>query len=220
MGGGGAQYVTTAGQLADFTLREFPRGNSHEPWRGLGTGCRDQRRPRQKTGSYGPGTLGKLLSARGTSGPSPASSSQASSLRADEAQDRPRELWWPPGGAKPWPRQRWPLLLQSLAMGTQVLLSPMQHHQAQPQQKGACPASEAYETGKEPKELWWEYVELPEVGARSGHPKRRAAVRGRREWRKNQPERRSLGRDWLYLKCWYLSSTDFFLHWFLAFNIA
>lgn len=103
MGGGGAQYVTTAGQLADFTLREFPRGNSHEPWRGLGTGCRDQRRPRQKTGSCGPGTLGRLLSARGTSGPSPASSSQASSLRADEAQDRPRGLWWPLGGQSPDP---------------------------------------------------------------------------------------------------------------------
>lgn len=65
-GRGWSPGSTTAGQLADVTLREISRGNSHGPWRGLGTECRDQRRPRQRTRLCGPGTLGPLLPTRGT----------------------------------------------------------------------------------------------------------------------------------------------------------
>lgn len=59
---------TIAGQLADVTLREILRVNNHGPWRGLGTKCRDQRRPRQKTRLCEPVTLEQLLPTRETPG--------------------------------------------------------------------------------------------------------------------------------------------------------
>lgn len=48
------QLPTTAEQLADAALRDIPGSNSHRAWERLGTGGRDPRWPRQRTGPHWP----------------------------------------------------------------------------------------------------------------------------------------------------------------------
>ena len=103
-----------------------------------------------------------------------------------------------PGGQSPGPRQLCPLLLLHLAMGQRSII------EQSPRGKEPKVRSQKITAGED--------VDFPKVGARSGHPKRRAAVRGRGGRRKNGPERRGLGKTLAVFKVLTSVLCGFFLH--------